>query len=74
MNQDQVNSLVRSGLKVVGGILIAHGATNAAAVLSTGPVIEAICGVVTAIIGIVWSHWNHKADPAPTAVTPQSGK
>lgn len=73
MNQDQIDSIVRSVCKVAGGILIAHGATQAAAIINAPDVIEAIGGLVMVIIGICASHATH-APNVPTSNVPTSAQ
>lgn len=55
MNTDQTTSMVRSVLKVAGGILLAHGASKAAAVVNG----EDSVGLVVTIVGFVWSHFSN---------------
>jgi len=56
MNQDQIDSLVRTCLKMVGGILVAHGAQQMATTVTSPAVIEAVIGIVTAGLSIYASH------------------
>jgi hypothetical protein len=63
MNQDQIQSLVRSVLKVVGAILVTHGASKAAAIVNT----EDVAGIIVAPVGFYMSHKQH-ADPATPAL------
>lgn len=60
MNNDQLNSLVRSGLKVVGAVLAAHGAQQWATIVTAPAVVEAVSGLVMTGIGIYLSHQTHK--------------
>ena len=55
MNKDQINSLVRSILKIVGAILAAHGATKYAAFINT----EDVAGVIITLVGMWLSHQTH---------------
>lgn len=55
MNKDQLMSLIRTILKVVGSALATHGATTAANLVNA----EDTAGLVMTIIGFVWSHWTH---------------
>jgi hypothetical protein len=68
MNQDQLTSLVRSVLKIVGTALAAHGLSKEANLVNG----EDVAGVVIAFASLVWSHYNHSAPPTPpqTAVNP----
>lgn len=65
MNSDQIMSIVRSLLKLVGGMLIAHGASKAASWINT----EDAVGLVMTIIGFVTSHVTHKDDSQPTGTS-----
>jgi hypothetical protein len=55
MNQDQINSLVRTALKIIGALLIKHGLSDYAAILNTPDV----CGAVALMIGLYLSHQHH---------------
>jgi len=67
MNQDQTMSLIRTFLKVIGGALMAHGATNAASWVNA----EDTAGLILAISGFVSSHLTHstgvEAGPPPSS-------
>jgi hypothetical protein len=69
MNSDQLNSLVRTGLKMLGALLVAHGWTATAGVLNA----DSIAGALIALLGLALSHFAHKADPAPPADPPAGG-
>jgi hypothetical protein len=62
MNNDQLGSLIRSALKIAGGILVAHGLTAEATLINTPDV----AGLLMAVIGLLASHFNHAADNAGT--------
>jgi hypothetical protein len=64
MNSDQINSLVRSIIKMAGAILVAHGASKLAATISLEPVIEGVVGVIGAGYAI---YLSHKSNATPTA-------
>ena len=66
MNQDQIDSLVRSLLKVVGGILAAHGAVAVAGTLNSMNTIELVSGIVTTLIGFYASHTTNATQPVDT--------
>lgn len=66
MNFDQLTSLLRSLLKIAGSALAAHGLTQAASIVNG----EDCIGVVLALGGLAWSHWEHGADAPP----PPAGK
>jgi hypothetical protein len=64
MNKDQINSAVRTLLKVIGSALVTHGATKAASIVNS----EDVIGLVITVIGLLWSHFEHA--PVPTANKP----
>lgn len=68
MNQDQINSALRSLLKIIGSALAAHGLAQAASIVNG----EDCIGVVLAVAGLVWSHFSHAPDapPPPAAKLP----
>lgn len=66
MNNDQIMSLVRSLLKLIGGALLAHGATKAAGWVNG----EDAVGLILALIGFITSHVTHKDD---STTTPTAG-
>jgi hypothetical protein len=67
MNSDQLQSLIRTVLKVGSGLLLAHGLTDTATVFNSPDVIAAI----TLIVTVIWSHYAHGANPPPPPpVTP----
>ena len=59
MNTDQINSLIRTVLKVLGTALATHGLTNAAGILNS----EDFIGLVLLIVGVISSHSWHSAAP-----------
>ena len=61
MNQSQLNSAIRSGLKILGGILTAHGATSAAGLVNT----EDLIGLALIVGGAIWSHFHHSDPGSP---------
>jgi hypothetical protein len=62
MNTDQINSLIRSALKVVGAALMAHGLTNTATIINSPDVL----GLLLTLAGLLASHWQHAANtPGP---------
>jgi hypothetical protein len=65
MNTDQINSAVRSAFKIIGAILLAHGATKAAALVNS----EDVIGLVLTVAGLIASHnWHRNTSAAtPTA-------
>lgn len=55
MNNEQLSSLVRTILKVVGTVMLTHGATKAAALINS----EDVIGVCVTVVGLVMSHIEH---------------
>lgn len=66
MNNDQLNSTIRTILKIAGAALATHGATKAASLINA----EDTVGVLMTIVSWAWSHYTHKEDPQPAAPTP----
>jgi len=60
MNTDQLNSLLRSILKIIGAALVAHGLTNAGSLVNSPDVI----GVILTIAGLVCSHYSAASPPS----------
>ena len=74
MNQDHIDSLVRSLAKVAGGILTAHGAVAAATILNSSNILELISGIVMSVIAFYASHTTNASQPVNTTaieVTPK---
>ena len=67
MNQDQINSLTRSLLKMISGAMAAHGLVQASITLNRGDVIELIVSTIVGVVAIYGSHKNN-AD-APTVAS-----
>lgn len=67
MNADQIGSLVRSVLKVLGTWLAAHGASKAGSAINA----EDTIGVIMTLIGFIMSHSIHS--DSPPATKPPSG-
>ena len=59
MNLDQLNSLIRTVLKVIGSALMTHGLTNYATFINSPDVI----GLVLLVGGMIWSHYTHASSP-----------
>jgi hypothetical protein len=70
MNTDQIASLIRSALKIIGAALVAHGATKAAAIINS----EDAIGLAIAIAGLAMSHFNHSSVPPNSQGNPPSTK
>jgi hypothetical protein len=68
MNNDQINSLVRSLLKILGSLLIAHGYSTYANIINTPDVI----GFIIALAAFISSHFAHST-PASNPPRPTSG-
>jgi hypothetical protein len=69
MNLDQINSLVRSVLKIAGAILVAHGACKVAAIVNT----EDVAGVAVSLVGLWLSHQLHGSPGNCRAVASSEG-
>ena len=72
MNQDQLSSLVRSVLKIVGALLISSGVKGAAGISDTLNSPDCI-GLVMFIIGMAWSHYSHAGDSSTPPAAPAGG-
>jgi hypothetical protein len=59
MNKSQIESGVRSLLKVIGAILIARGMTQSANIVNG----EDVLGLCLVVAGLVWSWKTHKPEP-----------
>jgi hypothetical protein len=68
MNSDQLNSLIRTVLKIIGGIFLQHGLADYANLVNSADVI----GLVTLLAGIYLSHRAHAT--APSTPPPPSGQ
>jgi hypothetical protein len=65
MNSDQLASLVRSVLKLIGAALLTHGATKAAAILNA----EDVSGLIVTVVGVGLSYFSHAEPTQPPAGT-----
>ncbi len=70
MNKDQLITFLTGLAKVIGTALAVRGCTQAATIVTAGPVIEAVAGLVMTGISFYAGHHYNKTD-APT-VTVQS--
>jgi hypothetical protein len=61
MNTDQFQSLIRTVVKIISGLLIAHGMSDTAGVLNSPDVI----GSLLLVCSLIWSHYAH-GDIPPT--------
>lgn len=74
MTQDQIDSLTRSVCKLAGGILVAHGATSMAVAVNAPDTIEAVSGIVMAVVSLWASHTTHALPDALVALPKPVGK
>ena len=65
MNQDQINSIVRTALKIAGAILVKHGLSDYATIINTPDV----AGLIVLLVGLWLSHQNHGANSAIRTAT-----
>jgi hypothetical protein len=63
MNQDQINSLIRSLLKIAGSVLVARGLTVYANIVNT----EDVAGLLVGVVGLWQSHEHHGNNAALVA-------
>lgn len=63
MNEDQINSLVRTVLKIAGTALAAHGLSASASLVNS----EDVFGAIVLLVGLLQSHQTH-ADPLAKAI------
>jgi hypothetical protein len=69
MNQDQINSLIRSLLKIAGTALAAHGLSTAASIVNS----QDFVGAVLVGVGLIWSHFDNSNTPTGSSGTGKSG-
>lgn len=68
MNQDQIDSLVRTALKIVAGAVIAHGGSQVlAGAINTPDVAELVTGIIMAILSAYASHKSNGVQPSTPA-------
>ena len=60
MNTDQISSIVRTVLKIVSGLLLAHGLGDTATLINTPDVV----GLIILIVSLLWSHFHHASPPS----------
>ena len=65
MNQDQINSLVRTVLKIAGTALAARGLTSTAQWVNS----EDVFGLIVLLVGLWESHQTHQNDSATGMVS-----
>jgi hypothetical protein len=68
MNQDQIDSAVRTILKIVGTYLATKGLTEQAALINGSDV----AGLVTLLIGLWLSHQQHQVVTPPANIPTQT--
>jgi hypothetical protein len=74
MNQDQINSLVRTALKVIAGAILAHGGSQMlAGAINTPDVAELVTGIIIAGLSAWASHATH-AEPSSSTTTQQQSQ
>ena len=61
MNTDQFQSLIRTALKVISTLALAHGLTNTSSLLNAPDVI----GALTLVLTLIWSHYSHTGTTSP---------
>jgi len=64
----QLASLIRSALKIIGTLLVAHGASNVGNALMVEPMVELVGGLVTGAVGFYLS--TKKASQIPVVAVP----
>lgn len=64
----QLQTLIRGVIKLIAGLLVAHGATKLGTALTTEPIIELVFGIVAAGYGFWSSH--QKAAQIPVVAVP----
>jgi len=74
MNQDQIDSIVRKVLAIVGGILATHGATAASATVTSASVEELIVGLVMCGVTFYASHTSNATPPVNSVTTTPTAK
>jgi hypothetical protein len=68
MNRDNVMSLVRSGLKIVGMLVVSAGFANADTTGQIVAQIEILVGTVMTLAGLFMSFWEHTPDAPPVTL------
>lgn len=63
--RENILSLARSALKIVGALLLTFGVGTAGQVDALGAGVVDIVGTVLTLSGIFWSLWNHTPDGEP---------
>lgn len=69
MNDNQLGSLVRSALKILGAILMAHGATKYAAIINA----EDTIGLIVTAVGLLASHNWHRTSSGGASDNSKTG-
>ncbi len=66
MNQDQIESLVRTSLKIVGSVLLTHGLTDQANLINSPDV----CGAIVLLVSMWQSHKFHESGTTVVVTQP----
>jgi len=70
MNKDQIDSVVRSVLKIAGAIAVAHGASAYAGIINS----EDVTGLASLVVGLLLSYqWHAPAPEQPSSAALNSG-
>jgi hypothetical protein len=67
MNQDQIDSLVRTALKMISAVLTAHGAQQLATAVTAPSTIELAIGLVMGALSLYASHSTHSDPPVASS-------
>ena len=70
MNQDQLSSYIRSGLKIGGALLLAHGWQQAGGVAENLLNAPDIIGLLATGLGMLLSHFTHTSPPSDSGGGP----
>lgn len=73
MNTDQIASYIRSGLKIGGALLAAHGYNQAAGAASDLLNCSFIIGLAASGLGLLLSHLTHSAPPSASGGASKAG-
>lgn len=73
MNTDQIASIVRTGLKIVGAFLMAHGYAKAGDMANQTLNSPEVIGFIVTGLGLLWSHFTHASLPGATGGASKTG-
>lgn len=68
LNRDNVMSLVRSGLKIVGMLVVTTGFSDADTTNQIASQIEILVGTIMTLAGLFMSLWEHTPDAPPVTL------